>query len=77
MKKRGYSIKLAILLSVAMSSVLLLAEDSWAGCKWFKVCGYTPGATLPLIVSSDPGCSSVNGISIEVDSFGCGSFKPA
>lgn len=73
-RKHGYSVNLAILLGVAMSGVLLPAGDAF-GCKWFKVCGYTPGGLLPPVESSAPGCIAVNAQSFEIGADGCVRFQ--
>ena len=74
MTKHGYAVNLAILFGVAMSGVLLPAGDAF-GCKWFKVCGYTPGDPVPAVDSTVPGCIAVNDQSLAIGADGCVRFR--
>ncbi len=74
MFKLRSSARSAVLLAVAISGVLLPAGQANANCKWFKVCGFTPGASV-TVISGDPSCLSLNDVSLIVSDKGCVRFQ--
>jgi len=51
------------------------ASDAWAGCKFYEICGFTPGAPVQSVSTSNPGCIPVDMVAATVDNRGCVTFR--
>ena len=55
--------------------MLCLPSVALANCKWFKVGGFSPGATVVGVVSSEPGCLQTSNVPTVVNGAGFVTFE--
>lgn len=61
-------------LVIAALAIFLTATEARAACKWFKVCGYEPGASA-AVLGGVPDCITLNSSESQVGGDGCVRFE--